>query len=348
MDATPPTYTTIILKLFTQLDVLLKSYIFNGYGALTHTLKYPLGLAITLYIVLLGISISHGWVRLSMGNLIKSTLKIGLLYTFAMNWGFFSEYAIKLISGGANDIGGILLNATPISLPHFAGEGINGAMQSVLIEFTKIGQWIWDMGTWHSPGPYFSALITWGFGDVLILIAVFEIALAKIMLAILFATAPLFVSFTLFKATQGFFERWLGAIVGFALLIIFVSATLALALSIAQWAIADMYVNHATGISFVGFVPVIVVGFLGIGIILRVSHLAQQIGGIVTISSGTSLIAGAIGGALAGSFTAVRLPAGVMGRAGRLMRFGGLKSGNAESTQANVKSIQRDLVIGEK
>ena len=270
-----PTYMTIIDKLFTELDVLLSNYVFDAYNALAGYLKAPLGLAIVLYIVLMGLSITQGWVKLSMGNLVKSSIKLALVYMAAMNWGWFSQHVVELINKGSGQIGDVLISATPVPIPHFAGTGINGAMQSVLIEFTKIGVWVWNRGSWHALGPCFAAIVIWGFGYALILVAVFELVLAKIMLAVLFATAPLFVGFTLFKPTHGFFDRWLGACVGFGLLMIFVSSMLALALSISQWAIAGVYMDHATNLQIMGFVPVMIVGFIGVGIILKAAQLAR-------------------------------------------------------------------------
>lgn len=295
------TYLTIIERLFTELNLLLRNTVFNGYTALVSYLRKPLGLAVVLYISLMGLAISQGWLKLSMGNLVRSTLKIGFIYMAAMNWSWFSHYVVDFINKGAGQIGSVLISATPVPIPRFSGEGINGAMQTVLIEFTEIGNWIWNKGAWNHPAPCFTALLIWGFGYMLILVAVFELVLAKIMLAILFSTAPLFVSFTLFKVTHGIFDRWLGACIGFALLMIFISSMLALALSIAQWAIAGTYISRAIDISLVGFIPIMIVGFIGTGILLKASHLAQSIGGTITIASGSTLLAGTIGGILGGT-----------------------------------------------
>ena len=192
-----PAYLTIIERLFTELDLLLNNFVFNGYSALANYLKTPLGLSIVLYIILMGLSISQGWVKLAMGNLVKASIKLAFIYMAAMNWGWFSHNVVDSLNKGVGEIGRVLVSATPVPIPHFAGEGINGAMQSVLIEFTDIGNWIWSRGAWNNISPCFTAVLIWGFGYALILVAIFELVLAKIMLAILFSTAPLFISFTL-------------------------------------------------------------------------------------------------------------------------------------------------------
>lgn len=317
-----PTYMTIVETLFQQLDLLLDNYVFHAYNALANYLQKPLALAMTLVIVMLGWSVTQGWVKLSAGHLVKMGIKLGLVYMAAMQWGWFSHYVLALLETSAGQIGKVLLDATPIPLPNFTGLGINGAMQLVLIEFVKIGSWVWDIGSWHNTGPYVSALIIWFFGCAQIVVAVLELALAKIMLAVLLATAPLFFGFTLFKPTQNFFDRWLGACVGFSLLMIFVSSMLALALSVTQWAIGETYLNHALGMTLVGFVPIMMVGALGIGILLKAAQLAQSIGGTVTTNSGASLIAGTVGGMIGSSMNSLKgAKAGARG-VGKLVGMG--------------------------
>jgi len=340
-----PTYMTIVEQLFTELDTLLNNYVFNAYGAMSGYLKAPLGLAVVLYIVLMGLSITQGWIKLSMSNLVKSSVKLAVIYMAAMNWGWFSQNVVDLISKGSGQIGDVLVGSTPVPLPQFAGSGINGAMQSVLIEFTKIGSWVWNIGSWHNMGPCFTALLIWGFGYALILVAIFELVLAKIMLAVLFATAPLFIGFTLFKPTHGFFDRWLGACVGFGLLMLFVSSMLALDLSICQWAIAGTYAAHATNLSLVGFVPIMIVGFMGVGVILKVSQLAQSIGGTVTTSSGSALLAGTIGGAVGSSLSTLRTLKSPLSAVGAAKSFigGGSAGGNSKESSV-MDAIRKDLI----
>ncbi len=323
-------YLTIVDKLFNELDSLLNNYVFNSYTALSHYLKIPLALAIVLYIVMFGLAITQGWVRLSTNNLVKSSLKLAFIYIAAMNWGWFSHIFMGLLNTAASQIGDVLVNATPIPMPHFAGTGINGAMQSVLIEFSEIGKWVWDRGSFYNLAAYFSAILIWGFGFALILVALFELILAKIMLAILLAMAPLFIAFTLFKPTHNFFDRWLGTCVGFSLMMIFVASILALALSLAQWSVAAIYANHAARLSIVGFIPTMIVGFIGVGLVLRAAHLALAIGGTVSTLSGSTLLAETLGGAVGASLATKTM-------------LGGGKFGN-QSTTAAVRAIRHDLM----
>lgn len=301
-----PSYSTVVIKLGDQIHAILQSFVYNGYNAMADHLRVPLGLAVTLYIIILGVSISQGWVKLSLGNFTKSCIKIGLIYSFAMHWSTFSFYIVKGIEGSAGQIGDWMINATPITIPHFAGEGIDGALQSVLIEVTKVGLWTWDKGAFNNYSPYFTALIIWLFGYAALMLAVIEILMAKMMIAILFTTAPLFIGFTLFQKTHHFFDKWLGAICGFVFFLILIPAGVSLMLNCIQWTIAGEYGNRALSMDLVGFVPLVLVSVLSVLLIIKITAYAHVIGGSVTTNSGSSLVAGFIGGAIGGSMSAVK------------------------------------------
>jgi type IV secretion system protein VirB6 len=326
-----PTYNTILIKLSDQIDTILKSFVYNGYQAIADHLRYPLGLAVTLYIIILGISISQGWVKLSFGNFTKSCLKIGLVYSLGMHWSTFSFYIVKGIEGSAGQIGDWLINATPITIPHFAGTGINGGLQSVMVEVTRIGIWSWDQGSFHSYSPFFTALFIWLSGYAALLLAFIEILMAKMMIAILFTIAPLFIAFTVFKSTHGFFEKWLGVICGFVFFLILIPAGVSLMLNCMQWTIAGEYAKRAADISLMGFVPLMVVSALSVLLILKITTYAHVIGNSVATSAGSALVAGFIGASIGAGVAGVRHGRAAAGVVGQLAKVGDRATGRVAS-----------------
>ena len=300
---TAPIYTDVITRFFNDvLDPTLKTFVFNGYEALAQHLKYPLGSAVVLFLMLMGISIMYGWIKFSISQFVKESLKIGLIFLLAMNWHIFSSWIVGGIQESAEQMGNWILTANPISMPQLAGPGIHGALQSVLIEVTRVAQWTWDQGSLiHNPGPYVTAIVIGLVGYALVILGLFEIIIAKIMLAILFVMAPLFISFTLFKATHGFFERWLGSILGFAFLSIFIMTALALAVSFLHWTINEIYLSHSSTLTLMGFVPILIVGGIAIFILMGVASMAKSLGGSISAVSGSELangIAAFAGGSL--------------------------------------------------
>jgi len=196
-----------------------------------------------------------------------------------MNWGFFSHNVIDFIQQGSSQLGAILLKSNKEFSSINPQQGIEGALQSVLTHFTKIGYWLWRRGSWHSISPYFEAIVIWGAGMVLVIYVMLQLITANIMLSILFVMAPLFIGFMIFQPTQRLFDRWAGHVISYALLILFVSVLLSLILSITQWAISDITEYNLLNIlSIVTFVPIVLVCFISIALIKRVTRMAHDIG----------------------------------------------------------------------
>lgn len=343
-------YQTIVIKLLSEVDLLLNQYVYNGYHALSDYLRIPLGLIATLYIALLGISVMNGWVKLSMGNFVKAVLKIGLIYTAVTEWGFVSEYLVGFINSVIGEVGDALTAASPVHIPGV--DGVDGAMQLTLIEFVKLGSRLWDTGGISNLGGLFDGALVWAFGYLIVGIGLFEIILSKIMLAILFVFTPFIVIFCYFKPFQSIFDRWLGSIVGFALLQLFVTAALTLALSLAYWWLGMYTGASALQIGSVGVLPVIIIGIMCIGIIFRASQLAQNLGGMVSTAAGAAMVGGFVGGAVGSGLSSLKLGAkgvalgwkgskAAVSLAARGMTGGFTSSDSSQSTMNAVKSNLR-------
>lgn len=291
-------YKAAITEILNQVDSLLTNYVQYGYQGMVDYLEAPLGAAIVLFFVCYGIAISQGWIKGSVAGLTRSLFKIGTIYFVGMNWGNFSAYIYNLFYNGASEIGAAILTASPIKFASTGTIGINNALQLVLVEIWEISQWIFDSGGAFNPGPWVGGILLGLVGLLLVGIALLEVIIAKCMLSILFVTAPLFIAFTLFDATQAFFDRWLGACVGYASLMIFVCAGLGIVISLDQWILADMYVDQAAHVKWIDTGTAILVTWICIGIIKRIATLAMTIGGTVTTISADEMIAGTVGGAL--------------------------------------------------
>jgi TrbL/VirB6 plasmid conjugal transfer protein len=283
-------YATLIEELFNRFDLMLKHIIYDNYHALASYLALPLGLAITLSIVIMGLGILYGSINLSLEVLLKTSLKTTFIYLIALNWSFFGYYGVELISQSAANIAQVLVvqdKKDRLPVPH--GNSLYLSLQSLFIRFTEVGAKVWCAASWHNLGFYFTALIIWGFSYVLVATALFELLLAKLMLALLFSMAPLFVSMMIFKVTHPSFDRWLSACLGFSFAIIFVSMILAVILNFSEWIVDKYYSKETLFVSMVGFAPVAFLGLLSIPLVGKVAELAQSLGGLTTTLSGSSL-----------------------------------------------------------
>lgn len=83
------TYTNFIIQLAGEIDKLTRTFVFDGYKALSSILQAPLASMIVLYIVLKGYAIARGVIEQPQQELFRFSIRVGLIYMLAMNWEFF-------------------------------------------------------------------------------------------------------------------------------------------------------------------------------------------------------------------------------------------------------------------
>ena len=333
-----PVVDTLVVQVLKEVDGLLTNYTSNGYQAVANYLRVPLGSITLIYITLFGFGISHGWIKMSMGNFVKAVIKVGAIYTVITNWGWVSTFIVDFIQSMVDGLGNALMSASPIHIPGIGG--VDGAMQTTLIQFTKIGSVVFKTGGFTSMGGWLDGILLWGFGYAIVAIGLLEIILAKVMLAFLFVLMPLMVLGCFFKPFQGIFDRWLGMVVGFALLQVLVNCALALGLSLSYWWLGSHIGASALQIGNVGTLPIIIIGVVCIGLTLRAAGMAQALGGSVSNASGSAMVGGIIGGAIGSSMGGLHVFSGAMGAADTAM---GSASGVVGRGYQGAKSVFNDI-----
>lgn len=311
------TYADILLTTQSEIDRITQSFTFNGYNALASYLSVPLGLACVLYIVLTGYAMMFGFIKMPAAAFRKMLLRIGLTYTFAMNWGFFVEFFVNLFIDSASALGAVMMQANPFAVPITTGSGVNGGLQSVLIEIIRVGQWVFDKATFRHWAPAFTGILIDLAGVIVVGIAFFELVIAKLMLSFLLSLAPLFFLFTLFDGTKTFFDRWLGTLVGFSLVLIFVSAVVGLCMHLLHMTIIPHYLAQGETVTFSDWIPIVLVAALSLMALLEVTCIAKSIGSSCSTGHGSAMVGGFLGGALGASQSGKSLGSGTKNLAGK-------------------------------
>ncbi len=268
-------YNNIVSGLISQVDLLLNGFVAESYEKLADYLRIPLISLATLYVSFMGISMAFGWIQFSFGAFVKMTLKIGFIMTAALEWSVASEFFINLIQKFINEISDTLVIASPIKIPD--ADTLDEAMQIILSGFSKIGSVIFNSAGFSNFGAMLDGIIIWIIGYAIVGLALLEIILAKMMLAVLFTFTPLFVLCLFFRPFHGIFDRWLGLIFGAALLQIFVQSVTALGMSLAYLWVGEHLGSQALDIGNFGTLPIIIIGIVCLGMI----HKAGQMGLII-------------------------------------------------------------------
>ena len=319
MSISSDTYVKI---LFTDFDAAVKNYIYDGYNALMSYVNVYLASLIIAAIIFMGYKL---WFTddLKIKDFAYFVAKVSFIYFFAVNWGNFSEYLMTFFQKGIIDgMGSAIMTANPIKIPNV--DDIESALQltSDLVSF--IGSSIISHAGFSTMSYIFYGGFVYISGFVLILIAMIEIVVAKIMMAALFVIAPAIIPCCLFKYTQGIFDRWIGNLIGFSLLLVLISAVLGIGMSIIYsflpiTSITAVLPDHFfNGLSY-GIIPMLASLIIVAYSLTKITSVAMHIGGGAS-SAGLGAIAGGmmIGAAMSSTKSMAHpLAKSVMGGAGR-------------------------------
>lgn len=283
-----------IVHLANEFDQLTNHFVFDGYSALSSLLKAPLGSMIVLYIVLTGYAIVRGIIERPQHELLRFSIKAGLIYMAAMNWDWFAFHVRDLFIVGSESIASTLMQAVH---KQSTGGSVNQGLQNVLNNILKLGTTLFDAGSLRKLTPYFAGMMVFLSGSITIGYAFIEIVTAKLMLAVTLCAAPLFIIFTLFHQTKSLFERWLGVLTGFAFVLIFVSSVVGLCVHLLHWVTYSLS-SSTEQLTASIWVPIFIVACFCVMCIRQAVSIGKSIGGSLCTSDGASMVSGFIGGSI--------------------------------------------------
>lgn len=298
-----PNYSTMILTLISKIDAVTQSFIATGFQSLADYLERPAALAATLAIVLVGYGILHGFVDMSIKTFNRLALTIGGVYVLAFSWVEFNAYFISLFLYAANEIAGIMVQGKLFSFPFLpgTGSGLTAALQTVLIESVKVGGWVMSKGGFTDFLPYVIGFWFMMSGTIVAGLAVVELIVVKLYLAMLLAVAPFFICCLMFPQTKAQFDGWLAQIKGFSIALILLGVGVGLSMYLMHWVVGGYYVQQAVGIKIYSIVPLTIASALSMILLIGIIPIAKQIGGAHG-GSGWAAVGGALG-SMAGTVT---------------------------------------------
>lgn len=286
--------TNFMVNLGHQIETITNTFTVDGYQALADVLRAPLGSAVILYIVLVGYATARGLIENTPKELFKLSLRLGIIYLLAMNWGNFATYVRDFFVIGSESMANAVMKSA--SKTH-SNQNIFQGLQSVFNTMLDLGSSTMGEGGYRNLSPYFCGILIYLSGALTLGLAFFEIVIAKLMLSITLCTAPLFLSLTLFDQTKPFFDRWLGLLVGFSLVLVFVSSVLGLTVDLMSWAMTQVDVNQGD-LKGSTWVPLFIVSLFCIMGILEAASIGKSIGGAASTSGGAAMVGGFIGAAM--------------------------------------------------
>lgn len=195
----------------------LETFISAGTSNMASSLKGPLSVAMTLYVILFGLLILKGSVHEPVMDFAFRVIKLGIILMLVKNADDYQTYVSALFFE---------------TLPRELSQALNtGAVptastfDALLDKGQKSAQQVWDRAAWPVD-------IVTGICGLLVVTASFMVAAigyvvslyARLALAIVLAIGPAFIALAMFHATRRFTEAWIGQLANFVILQVLVVA----------------------------------------------------------------------------------------------------------------------------
>ena len=185
-----------------------------------------------------------GMINVTLGELIIRMIKVSFVFIFAMNWGEFYGLIGSASLSFTDEMLGYFLNV--FSFKFSVGSVTISIQESVFGKLDYFIAKIFGMKMMAvisalflaggSSGPIYALLILMAiffvFKSILLIVIVYCFSLFA--RAMLFAIAPIFITFLLFKPTQPLFDAWMRQVVNYSLQPVLVGAFVGVFLAILQ------------------------------------------------------------------------------------------------------------------
>lgn len=213
------------------------SRLFGSEGALLPALT----ILLTLYIAIFAFALITGRSRLGISVLTPRMLTLGLVLTFATSWMAWQQVVWNLAVGAPDQIAGILMGSKGSAAQVFA-QRIDMVVGAIAEAAAPGGQQDASATAQQAAngGAFSPQGLMWLGAMLLLLGTVGVLVTARIALAVLLATGPVFVVLALFPRTRGLTAGWLRALVLMGLAPLFVTLAGSLMLELAVPVVASL------------------------------------------------------------------------------------------------------------
>lgn len=303
------TDTGVLTNALALVDCYTASFVFDAYGRLFGPgtrFAAVLTSTLVLYVAIYGIQLALGTARLTLDQFGPRVLKIGFIVGLLGAWPTFQRLVVDVAFGAPMGIAAEMLALLDESVDTPAG--VLAAIDAFYDRMLDAASNLIKRASITELRYYVAAGFVWLVTVVAMLFAFGFLLISKLATALILGVGPLFIALYLFGGTRGLFEGWLRALVGFALVPMFLLTSLAMLLAMIDGTVATVEAEAAIGrMTWDNLVLLLVItaGF---------ALLFIQIPNVTAAIAGGISIAGAAGAMAAiGSSLIQRSAAGVLG-----------------------------------
>lgn len=209
------------VTVFADMDTIMLApldlFIVSGSQGLMGSIKGPLKVGVTLYIILYGMFVLKGTIQEPLMDFVFKCMKIVIITLLATSSAEYNLYVKDLFFETLPNEIASALNTSPPEVNSF---------DSILQTSIDKGLELWGAAPWDFGIVYYAILtILIFFTGTAVAIIGFVISFyAKVALTLVLVLGPVFVALALFDSTRRFTEGWLGQLANFVILQVLVSA----------------------------------------------------------------------------------------------------------------------------
>lgn len=200
-----------------QVTILLNQFVTRTSTSLCETLQPIAVVAIGIYLFTIGWRVIRGHSPDTFPTILMHFFKIAIIATIALVGGHYQQMVIDSIEWIQVAFIGALTELTTM------GE----VMDNVYEPFLSTSREVYARsvtGFWPSITFLIAALLTQAAGGFLLIVGMGFYLMAKICIALLIAVGPVFILLKMFPATERFTDTWLGNVLGYVMVNVFVVA----------------------------------------------------------------------------------------------------------------------------
>ena len=307
----------VLTNALALVDCYTTGFVFDAYARLFGPgtrFAAVLTATLVLYVAIYGIQLSLGTARLTLDQFGPRVLKIGFIVALLGAWPTFQRLVVDVAFGAPMGIAAEMLALlddradTPAS--------ILAAVDAFYDRMSDAASNLIKRASITELRYYVAAGFVWLVTIIAMLFAFGFLLISKLATALILGVGPIFIALFLFGGTRGLFEGWLRALVGFALVPLFLLTSLAMLLAMIDGTVATVRAEAAIGEMTWDNLVLLLVITAGFALLfIQIPNVTAAIAGGISIagaaaamaSAGSSLLGTAARGAAGGASLAYAL-----------------------------------------
>lgn len=276
--------------------------------------------AITLfgiYVLMWGFAHLRNQIEEPVTDGVMRLIKIAIVLGLALNVSYYGMFIVQFVMETPTH----LITAANHTGPVNGVSTIGQVLDDALNKGYAVGQSAWEKGGFSSIGYLIVAVIIWVSMTFVLLFAAALVLLAKIGSVVMLSIGPVFILMVLFRATQRFFDLWLGQVINLMLTLVLAVLVTSVVIGIIDGFLQDQIAQDSSSGTIL--MQVLTLGGVGILVLRQVPAIASALAGGIALST-----MGMYGATMRGT-------GGVAGRGlGRAGKFAGRQAANSRAGMA--------------